>query len=234
MVVSQSQVSLVVLGGYITVSESSYGPFQGVPHIPNYGNSHGTCHGTPYGVSHGQSYGLQYGQNYQPYGCRHQLPAYSSNYVFVALHNQGTPHHNASMQPYMGQMGGGYYGQGHGFYSNQPYMNQNYQGVWHRIAQLRLPFLAMLNLLDLLRLMNDPVSHDPSWTAVPNKIPLDIPKFEGKSREDPSEHVTTFHLWCSSNSLHDDSICLRLFQCTLMGPVVKWYIELLRGGIRFI
>ena len=41
--------------------------------------------------------------------------------------------------------------------------------------------------------------------------------------------VTTFHLWCSSNSLHDDSICLRLFQCTLIGPAVKWYIELPKG-----
>jgi hypothetical protein len=33
-------------------------------------------------------------------------------------------------------------------------------------------------------------------------------------------------LWCSSNSLKDDSIQLRLFQCTLIGGVLKWYIEL--------
>ena len=65
--------------------------------------------------------------------------------------------------------------------------------------------------------------------TTPNKLPLDIPKFEGKAGEDPSEHVTTFHLWCSSNSLHEDSIHLRLFQCTLTGPVAKWYIELPRG-----
>ena len=84
----------------------------------------------------------------------------------------------------------------------------------------------MLNLPDLLRLTNDPVSHDSAWLAVPNKLPSDISKFEGKLGEDPSEHVTTFHLWCSSNSLHDDSISLRLFQHTLMGPAVKWYIEL--------
>ena len=132
------------------------------------------------------------------------------------------------MQPSMGQMGGGYYGQGHGIYSNQPYMNQNYQGAWHRPAQPRLPFLATLNLPDLLRLMNDPVSHDLAWPAIPNKLPSDIPKFKGKVGEDPSEHVTTFHLWCSSNSLHDDSIRLRLFQCTLTRPAVKWYIELSR------
>ena len=78
--------------------------------------------------------------------------------------------------------------------------------------------------------MNDPVSHDPVWPDVPNKIPSDIPKFEDKTGEDPSEHVTTFHLWCSSNSLHEDSIHLRLFQCTLTGPTAKWYIEL-PGGV---
>ena len=65
--------------------------------------------------------------------------------------------------------------------------------------------------------------------AIPTKLPSDIPKFEGKASEDFGEHVTTFHLWCSSNSLHDDSICLRLFQRTLTGPVEKWYIELPRG-----
>ena len=77
--------------------------------------------------------------------------------------------------------------------------------------------------------MNDLVSHDPAWPAIPNKIPSDIPKFEGKAEKDPSEHVTTFHLWCSSNSLHDNSIRLRLFQRTLTEPVAKWYIELPRG-----
>ena len=101
-------------------------------------------------------------KNYQPYGYGYQQPAYSSNYGFVASHNQGTLHHNASMQPFMGQMGGGYYptGQGHGVHRNQPYMNQSYQGAWHRLAQPRLPFLATLNLPDLSRLTNDPVSHD--------------------------------------------------------------------------
>ena len=109
-------------------------------------------------------------------------------------------------------------------------MNQNYQGAWNRPAQPRIPFLATLILPDLLKLMNDPVSHDSVWPEVPTKLPSDIPKFEGKASEDPGEHVTTFHLWCSSNSLHDDSICLRLFQRTLMGPVVKSYIELPWGA----
>jgi len=77
--------------------------------------------------------------------------------------------------------------------------------------------------------MNDPMHHDMSWSPIPNKIPSDFPKFEGKTGEDPVDHVTTFHLWCSSNSLNDNSICLRLFKHTLMGVVVKWYIELPRG-----
>jgi hypothetical protein len=97
------------------------------------------------------------------------------------------------------------------------------------MSQPRLPFLAMLNLPDLSKLMNDPVSHDPTWPPVPTKLPSDIPKFEGKNGEDPGEHVTTFHLWCSSNSLNHDSIRLRLFQCTLIGVASQWYIELPRG-----
>ena len=133
------------------------------------------------------------------------------------------------MPPYTGQMGGGNYGQGHGGYGNQTYVNQNYKGAVHRPTHPRLPFLATLNLPDLSILTNDLVAHDPVWPAIPTKLPLDILKFEGKPREDPSEHVTTFHLWCSSNSLHQDSIRLRLFQHTLTGPVVKWYIGIPRG-----
>jgi hypothetical protein len=89
--------------------------------------------------------------------------------------------------------------------------------------------MATLNFPDLSRLMNDPICHDPTWPPVPTKHPSYIPKFKGKSGEDPDNHVTTFHLWCSSNSLNDDSFRLRLFQRTLMGVVVKWYIELPRG-----
>ena len=77
--------------------------------------------------------------------------------------------------------------------------------------------------------MNDPMSHNAEWSAVPTNIPLDIPKFKGKAGEDPGEHVAAFHLWFSSNSLHDDSIRLRLFQHALTVPMEKWYIELPRG-----
>ena len=89
-----------------------------------------------------------------------------------------------------------------------------------------LPFLATLDLPDLSILINDLIHHDPSWPAIPVKLPSDIPKFDGKPDEDPKNHVMTFHLWCSSNSLMDGSIRLRLFQRTLTGIATKWYIEL--------
>jgi hypothetical protein len=98
------------------------------------------------------------------------------------------------------------------------------------MSQPHLPFLAMLNLLDLAKLMKEPMSHDPTWPPVPTKLPLDILNFEGNNGEDPCDHVTTFHLWFSSNSLNGDSIRLILFQCTLIEVVAKWYIELLRGS----
>ena len=63
---------------------------------------------------------------------------------------------------------------------------------------------------------------------IPHKLPLDIPKFNGNSREDLLTHVMTYHLWCSSNSLNDDSVQLHLFQRMLTGPTAKWYIELPR------
>jgi hypothetical protein len=98
------------------------------------------------------------------------------------------------------------------------------------MSQLRLPFLATLNLPYLSTLMNDPVNHDPTWHPVPTKHLSDILKFEGKNGEDPGDHVTTFHLWCSSNSLNDDSIRLRLFQRILIEVAAKWYIELPKGA----
>ena len=74
--------------------------------------------------------------------------------------------------------------------------------------------------------MNDPVRHDASWPPVPTKLPSDIPKFEGKFGEDLGAHITTFHLWCSSKSLNDDTVRLRLFQRNITSAAVKWYIEL--------
>jgi hypothetical protein len=88
-----------------------------------------------------------------------------------------------------------------------------------------MPYLASLNILYLRKLTNDPILHDPTWPAMPTKLPLDIPKFEGKAGDDPANHVMTFHLWWSSNIIMDDSIRLRLFQRTLTGPLAKWYVD---------
>ena len=208
-VVSQVQVPPVVSGGYVHTSRGHitsrayisasrmYIPTFGA-YIPTYGVSHGTSHAMTYGPY----YGPQYGQGSSPYGCRYQQSAYSPNYGFVSLNSQGTPHYGASMPPYTGQIGGGNYGQGLGGYGNQTYANQNYQGAVHRSNHPMIPFLTTMNIPDLLRLTNDHVSHDPAWLAVPTKLPSNIPKFEGNLREDLSEHVTTFHLWCSLNFSH--------------------------------
>jgi len=94
----------------------------------------------------------------------------------------------------------------------------------------QLPFVATLELPDLNQLTNDPIAYAPWWPAIPHKLPSDIPKFNGNPSEDPSNHVMTFHLWCSSNTLNDDSIRLHIFQRTLTCPVAKWYIELPRAS----
>jgi hypothetical protein len=86
-------------------------------------------------------------------------------------------------------------------------------------------FLETLHLLDLKRLLNDPICHDPHWPPMHTKLPLNIPKFEAKPNEDPGDHVTTFHLLCLSKYLRDDSIQFHLFQHTLIRSAAKWYIE---------
>jgi hypothetical protein len=114
--------------------------------------------------------------------------------------------------------------------TNPPSPHQG-SGSQHNMAganpppPLQMPYLASLNIPDLTKLTNDPILHDPTWPAMPTKLPSDIPKFEGKAGDDPANHVMTFHLWCSSNSIMDDSVRLRLFQRTLTGPSAKWYVE---------
>jgi hypothetical protein len=97
---------------------------------------------------------------------------------------------------------------------------------YHPQINQQLPFLATLDLLDLSWLTNDPIFHSPVWLVIPAKLPSDILKFDIKYGEYPNNHVMTFHLWYSSNSLMDDSIHLHLFQRTLTGSTTKWYIEL--------
>lgn len=104
-------------------------------------------------------------------------------------------------------------------------ITQGYQDPSHP-----LPFIETLDLPDLSHLTNDPIFYLPYWPPMPNKLPSDIPKFEGKLGEDPSNHVMIYHLWCASNSLINDSIKLRLFQRTLIGLTSKWCIELPRGS----
>jgi len=77
--------------------------------------------------------------------------------------------------------------------------------------------------------MYDLVRHNQSWLPIPPNIPSEILKFEGKTGEDMGDHITTFHLWCSYNSLNYYFIHLSLFQRTLMRVVMKLYIELSGG-----
>jgi hypothetical protein len=60
--------------------------------------------------------------------------------------------------------------------------------------------------------------------CLPNYLQT-FPSLKEKQGEDPANHIMTFHLWCSSNNIMDDSIRLRLFQRTLTGPSTKWYVE---------
>jgi hypothetical protein len=90
---------------------------------------------------------------------------------------------------------------------------------------LSMTYLESLNTLDLTKLTNDPILHDPTWPNIPTKLPLDILKFELKSREDPTNHVMTFHLWFSLNNIMDDSIHLRLLQITFTSSSAKWYVD---------
>jgi hypothetical protein len=86
--------------------------------------------------------------------------------------------------------------------------------------------LATLDPLDLSHLTNDPILHAPFWPTIFAKLSSDIQKFNRKTGEDPNNHVMIFHLWCSSNSLMEYSIHLRVFQRTLIGVAMEWYIEL--------
>jgi hypothetical protein len=114
-------------------------------------------------------------------------------------------------------------------YPGMPYggfgmnVNQNIftQSTQNPFAPTKLPFLATLEFPDLSKLTNDPIRHHFAWPLVPMKIPTDIPKFDGKTGEDPANHITTYHLWCVSNSFLDDSIKLWLFPHTPIGNAAK-------------
>jgi len=73
-------------------------------------------------------------------------------------------------------------------------------------ASNTLPFLATLDISYLYKLTNDLIYHNLLWLPILHKILTNIPKFEGKQGEDLGTHITTYHLWCVSNSMVDDSI----------------------------
>ena len=87
-------------------------------------------------------------------------------------------------------------------------------------------FLVSLELPYFSKLTNDPIFHNIAWPPILVKIPINIPKFNGKKGEDPTSHITTYHLWCVSKSMLDDSIRLRLFPCNLACNLAKWFINL--------
>jgi len=89
-----------------------------------------------------------------------------------------------------------------------------------------LTFLATLESPDLSKLTRNPIMHHPTFLLVLVKILTDILKFEGKMGDDPTSHINTYHLWCVSNSMLDDSIKLCLFPCTFINNETKWFIEL--------
>lgn len=67
-------------------------------------------------------------------------------------------------------------------------------------------FLAMLDIPDLNKLTNDPIFHNLLWPPIPQKICTYILKYKGKQGEHQGINITTYHLWCVSNSMVDDSI----------------------------
>jgi hypothetical protein len=91
--------------------------------------------------------------------------------------------------------------------------------------QPTFPYMVGLNLQDLKKLINDHIWHHATWPTMPTKLLSDIPIFDSRAREDPSNHIVSFHLWCSSNSIMEESIRLMLFQCTLTVSTMKWYID---------
>jgi hypothetical protein len=168
-----------------------------------------------------------------PMGLAWANPSQSPSNIMHAQPSMSYLGNQSMMSPHMKNP---YAVQGHGFYQN---LGQQPKFSWQPGAsqtpgpffpgyqqQPKLPFLTNLYLPNLTRLLNDPICHDPHWPPMSTKLPSDIPKFEAKPNEDPEDHVTTFHLWCSSNSLKDDFVQLRLFQRTLIGSVTKWFIEL--------
>lgn len=48
-----------------------------------------------------------------------------------------------------------------------------------------MSYMMSLNLHNLTKFINDLIAHDPTWPAMPTKLPLDIPKFKGDLGKTP-------------------------------------------------
>jgi len=66
--------------------------------------------------------------------------------------------------------------------------------------------LVTLDIPDLYKLTNDPINHKLLWPPNSDKILVGIPKFERKENNDLATHFTTYHIWCFSNCMFNDSI----------------------------
>ena len=82
-----------------------------------------------------------------------------------------------------------------------------------------------LSLPDFSQLINDSLLHDPTWPTMPTKLPSYISKFEGNPKEDPTNHVHSFPMWCSSNSITEDSIHILFKYRLTKGDATKWYFD---------
>lgn len=118
-------------------------------------------------------------------------------------------HQGVSMIPMRNtyQMGG-YQPMEHSYQGGYPYPLNQYMVGPYGLSSLntmlplnqspfvntQLPFLATLEFSDLSKLTNKPILHHPTWPPVPIKIPTNIPILEGKTGDDPSSHITTYHL----------------------------------------
>lgn len=91
--------------------------------------------------------------------------------------------------------------------------------------QPSLPYMPNWSLLNSNKIINDPLLHDHNLPPMPTKLPSNIPKFEGNPREYPTNHVPSFHMWFSSNSISKESIHLHLFQRTLTRSTTKGYVN---------
>ena len=135
------------------------------------------------------------------------------------------PHHG--MYPYVINP---YTGMPYGRFGRNVNPNPFTQSTQNPFSPTKLLFLATLEFPNLAKSTNDPIQHHFAWPSIPTKIPTEIPKFDGKTGDDPTNHMTTYHLCCVSNSFLDDSLKMQLFPHTLTRNAAKWFIELLAAS----